>query len=164
MRKILLASLAAVFTLGLMSSCSKDDDGPGPDLTDYAAKIAGIFKGDMPVALGEAQPGAPTTEKIYVTRTGENKVTMEIKNFTYEGMSLGNIEIEDVAVAATKATDASAAYKCAVTGKGTVSINLNGVPLTADVEVSGTVANDKADIKIVVDAAGLKVNVGFAGD
>ena len=164
MRKILLASLAAVFTLGLMSSCSKDDDGPGPDLTDYAAKIAGIFKGDMTVALGEAQPGAPTTEKIYVTRTGENKVTMEIKNFTYEGMSLGNIEIEDVAVAATKATDASAAYKCAVTGKGTVSINLNGVPLTADVEVSGTVANDKADIKIVVDAAGLKVNVGFAGD
>ena len=89
---------------------------------------------------------------------------MEIKNFTYEGMSLGNIEIKDVAVAATKATDASAAYKCAVTGKGTVSINLNGVPLTADVEVSGTVANDKADIKIVVDAAGLKVNVGFAGD
>ena len=164
MRKILLASLVAVFTLGLMSSCSKDDDGPGPDLTDYAAKIAGIFKGDMTVALGEAQPGAPTTEKIYVTRTGENKVTMEIKNFTYEGMSLGNIEIEDVAVAATKATDASAAYKCAVTGKGTVSINLNGVPLTADVEVSGTVANDKADIKIVVDAAGLKVNVGFAGD
>ena len=164
MRKILLASLAAVFTLGLMSSCSKDDDGPGPDLTDYAAKIAGIFKGDMTVALGEAQPGAPTTEKIYVTRTGENKVTMEIKNFTYEGMSLGNIEIKDVAVAATKATDASAAYKCAVTGKGTVSINLNGVPLTADVEVSGTVANDKADIKIVVDAAGLKVNVGFAGD
>ena len=111
MRKILLASLAAVFTLGLMSSCSKDDDGPGPDLTDYAAKIAGIFKGDMTVALGEAQPGAPTTEKIYVTRTGENKVTMEIKNFTYEGMSLGNIEIKDVAVAATKATDASAAYK-----------------------------------------------------
>ena len=164
MRKILLASLAAVFTLGLMSSCSKDDDGPGPDLTDYAAKIAGIFKGDMTVALGEAQPGAPTTEKIYVTRTGENKVTMEIKNFTYEGMSLGNIEIKDVAVAATKATDASAAYKCAVTGKGTVSVNLNGVPLTADVEVSGTVANDKADIKIVVDAAGLKVNVGFAGD
>ena len=164
MRKILLASLAAVFTLGLMSSCSKDDDGPGPDLTDYAAKIAGIFKGDMTVALGEAQPGAPTTEKIYVTRTGENKVTMEIKNFTYVGMSLGNIEIKDVAVAATKATDASAAYKCAVTGKGTVSINLNGVPLTADVEVSGTVANDKADIKIVVDAAGLKVNVGFAGD
>lgn len=164
MRKILLASLAAVFTLGLMSSCSKDDDGPGPDLTDYAAKIAGIFKGDMTVALGEAQPGAPTTEKIYVTRTGENKVTMEIKNFTYEGMSLGNIEIKDVAVAATKATDASAAYKCAVTGKGSVSINLNGVPLTADVEVSGTVANDKADIKIVVDAAGLKVNVGFAGD
>lgn len=164
MRKILLASLVAVFTLGLMSSCSKDDDGPGPDLTDYAAKIAGIFKGDMTVALGEAQPGAPTTEKIYVTRTGENKVTMEIKNFTYEGMSLGNIEIEDVAVAATKATDASAAYKCAVTGKGSVSINLNGVPLTADVEVSGTVANDKADIKIVVDAAGLKVNVGFAGD
>lgn len=164
MRKILLASLAAVFTLGLMSSCSKDDDGPGPDLTDYAAKIAGIFKGDMTVALGEAQPGAPTTEKIYVTRTVENKVTMEIKNFTYEGMSLGNIEIKDVAVAATKATDVSAAYKCAVTGKGTVSINLNGVPLTADVEVSGTVANDKADIKIVVDAAGLKVNVGFAGD
>ena len=164
MRKILLASLAAVFTLGLMSSCSKDDDGPGPDLTDYAANIAGIFKGDMTVALGEAQPGAPTTEKIYVTRTGENKVTMEIKNFTYEGMSLGNIEIKDVAVAATKATDASAAYKCAVTGKGSVSINLNGVPLTADVEVSGTVANDKADIKIVVDAAGLKVNVGFAGD
>ena len=164
MRKILLASLVAVFTLGLMSSCSKDDDGPGPDLTDYAAKIAGIFKGDMTVALGEAQPGAPTTEKIYVTRTGENKVTMEIKNFTYEGMSLGNIEIKDVAVAATKATDASAAYKCAVTGKGSVSINLNGVPLTADVEVSGTVANDKADIKIVVDAAGLKVNVGFAGD
>ena len=36
---------------------------------------------------------------------------MEIKNFTYEGMSLGNIEIKDVAVAATKATDASAAYK-----------------------------------------------------
>ena len=44
MRKILLASLVAVFTLGLMSSCSKDDDGPGPDLTDYAAKIAGISK------------------------------------------------------------------------------------------------------------------------
>lgn len=165
MRKFLLASLAAVFTLGLVSSCSKDDNGgPGPDLTDYAAKIAGIFKGDMTVALGEAQPGAPTTEKIYVTRTGENKVTMEIKNFTYEGMSLGNIEIKDIAVAATKATDASAAYKCAVAGKGTVSINLNGVPLTADVEVSGTVVNDEADIKIVVDAAGLKVNVGFAGD
>lgn len=73
MRKILLASLAAVFTLGLMSSCSKDDDGPGPDLTDYAAKIAGIFKGDMTVALGEAQPAHRLRKRFTLPGPGRTK-------------------------------------------------------------------------------------------
>lgn len=161
MKKLFLYSLLAVMTMGLATSCSDDkNDNPGPDKTDYAAAVAGIYKGDMTVTVAGA-PSPSTTEKIYLTRTADNKATLEIKNFSYQGLSLGSIKVENVDVtAATKATTTAAA----VSGEGTVTITLEGTPISAAVTVSGTIVGDKADLTIDVAAGALAVKVGFKGD
>ena len=74
--------------LGLFSACS-DDDKVEPIGTEFD----GVYKGTLDVDLDGTKVGADLPQKVYVTKVGDNQIKMELKNFSFGAMALGNISV-----------------------------------------------------------------------
>lgn len=152
MKKKLCFLMMAVFFLG-MAACSDDDD-------DKKEAVAGTYTGTITVTDETGTPiGDPITEqKITIVDAGEDEVNLELTDFKFGTISVGDLEIKNVTVDDNGEVNGSASQ---------VPI-MNGL-LQADITVGGTVKDKKADLLIDVSApltAGtdpIKMKVTFTG-
>lgn len=132
MKKELLYLLMFVFTGFTFASCSDDDD------PDYAKEIAKTYSGSLDIELntqaGWVPAGTVDGKEIIIARTAQDVVSLQLKDFTFQEISIGNITVQNIAV--TKSGD---------------NYNLSGDDLDLSlpqlgkgkVKVTGTVDKDK---------------------
>lgn len=161
MKKNLLFLFMVLFTLGFIS-CNDSDDTYFITDTDLNGAYLGELNVSAPfggIELGDSN----IVQKVYITKTGENRVKLELKNFTFKGFQIGTIEVSDMVV-----EKSDNLYHLAGNG------NLDLIVGPCAVVVSGTISeNGKCDLKIGVNVVGageegnftgLIVNVDFAGN
>lgn len=150
MKRNLLYLFSMLCVLSFFTACSDDDD-----VKSLGNELDGVFKGALSVNLnGTAIPG-DIPQKVYITKVGENQVKMELKNFSFGPMSLGDISVDE----------------CAVVNKGDIweltgdqSLTLPAPIGKCEVKLTGNIAADNIEMVINVDAgaAGI-VEVTFKG-
>lgn len=145
--KNLLFLMMAVFALSF-AACSDDDD------DSLAGSVAGQYSGELEVNFPAG--GIDTTytnQKINITSTSEDRVTLKLENFKFGGINIGTIVIEDVLVKQETGTDDDdqpVTYK-ALTGNTTIEAPIFGdteIPL--DIEVDGEEYKGYVDIDLEV--------------
>ena len=154
MRKNLWLLVVAVL-LFVFAACSDDKDDK-----DVAGEIAGTYVGTITVTQADgSEMGDPMeNQKIYITRKGDNQVDLELKDFQFGDVPVGTLITSAVEVA----------------DNGLVAGNASQVPIMggamkADLKVSGTIKDNKADLLIIVDAPlvpggeSMKMNFTFQG-
>ena len=148
--KNLLFLMMAVFALSF-AACSDDDD------DSLAGSVAGQYSGELEVNFPAG--GIDTTytnQKINITSTSEDRVTLKLENFKFGGINIGTIVIEDVLVKQETDTDDDdqpVTYK-ALTGNTTIE-----APIFGDTEIPLDIEVDGEEYKGYVDI-GLEVSFG----
>lgn len=154
MRKNLVYLFALICSMTLCVSCSDDDDEVKlPIDTD----IAGIYKGDLKVTVDDAEmPPVPQRITLSKSTKGENRIALSLKNFSFLGQPVGNIEVDPCTV---KPINGGYSFE------GQQTLTLMAPIGTCPVTVTGTVKGDKMDIQIGVrvEAMNQDVKVAFAG-
>ena len=92
MKKKLCFLMMAVFFLG-MTACSDDDD-------DKKEAVAGTYTGTITVTDEAGTPiGDPLTgQKITIVDAGKDRINLELKDFKFGTVPVGDLEIKNVAV------------------------------------------------------------------
>lgn len=139
--------------LGLFSACS-DDDKVEPIGTEFD----GVYKGTLDVDLDGTKVGADLPQKVYVTKVGDNQIKMELKNFSFGAMALGNISVDKCNV------EKQGDNACQFDGEQKLSLPMVG---DCDVVMNGTITGEKLEMVINVKAtqegAAITVKVDFVG-
>lgn len=149
MKRNLLFLLMLICSMNVFMACSDDDD--KPIIVD--GEIDGVYLGALDVDAGIAGTQTGIPQKIYLTKTGNAKVKMELKNFSYPGIgNLGTIELDGLKV------DKNGSI-IALAGSG----NVNLLPGDCALTVAGTIENGKLIMNITVKVGALDVIVDFEG-
>lgn len=164
MKKNLFFYLFAVLcTVSLFTSCSDDDE---PTVTVPGnVDVAGDYKGALDVTLkmetGDVPAGSVPAQLVSVTNAGENTVDLKISNFSFSGMSLGDIELNgcQLADAGKGKYTFTATSSMDVTGLLSAGIKANGVfedkTLTLDLDID--------DVKLMESPVPYTVKVTYSG-
>lgn len=150
MKKGLLYLFMLICSMSLFTGCNNDDE------TEYIqTEFDGVYKGALDVkvtSLNIDEKGIP--QKVYITKTGENLFKLELKQFAFQGIVIGDIIVENIAVIKT-------GDNCTFAG----STNLNLVVGQCAVAVKGSIVGENITMDITVDVAtpSMKVDVKFAG-
>lgn len=143
-KNLFLCLFAALCTMGTFTACSSDDE-PGVT-TPAAADVTGNYKGNLDVKITQGEmeiPGGKVENQLVsVTKAGESIVSLSISDFSFMGIQIGDINLND----------------CQLSGSGdkytfTGTTKVNAVILTADVEAEGTFEGDKLTINMDIDAS-----------
>lgn len=130
--------------MGTFTACSSDDE-PGVT-TPAAADVTGNYKGNLDVKITQGEmeiPGGKVENQLVsVTKAGESTVSLSISDFSFMGIQIGDINLND----------------CQLSGSGdkytfTGTTKVNAVILTADVEAEGTFEGDKLTINMDIAAS-----------
>lgn len=129
--KNLVFLMMAFFALSF-TACSDDDD------DTLAQRVEGTYTGEIEVSL----PGIPAdnfpNKTVSVVATGDNVVTLSLKDFTFGGMNIGDIVIPGIQLAEKSETDEDGTWNYAEPdGRAKVTINLAGTPTEVTVKVNG---------------------------
>ena len=152
-----------VVSLAACGSDNDNDDNSGnggngggneTPTTNYAEEIAGTYPGDMAISFSKVPGVDSTTQTIYVTKMGEKTVKLELREFKFGGISIGDIVVDNITV-----NKADKTYSFEATQKLTLTIG------DMNVNVKGTVVGDQIKLVIVVkDVAAVgDVTVNFTG-
>ena len=147
MKKNLLYFFMLMTTLNLFSSCDKEDK---PEF--IGEELNGVYKGVLDIELDGTPIGNNIPQKVYLTKSGENMLKMELKNFTFTGLDLGDIVVENINVVKNGGESSFT---------GTQKLTL--VVGECDVVVDGNINGDVLDMDITVKAGVLNVEVDFEG-
>ena len=153
MKTKLLYVFSMLCMLSLFVACS-DDDKVEPIGTGFD----GVYKGTLDVDLDGTKVGENLPQKVYVTKVGENAIKMELKNFSFGAMALGDISVD----------------KCNAEMQGENACKFDGgqkltLPIVGecDVVMNGTIVSDKLemviDVKATQSGAAITVKVDFSG-
>lgn len=153
MRKKLVSFFCMLCMLSLFVACS-DDDKVEPIGTGFD----GVYKGTLDVDLDGTKVGENLPQKVYVTKVGENAIKMELKNFSFGAMALGDISV-DKCNAEMQGENA-----CKFDGEQKLTLPIVG---ECDVVMNGTIVSDKLemviDVKATQSGAAITVKVDFSG-
>lgn len=153
MKTKLMYFFSMLCMLGLFSACS-DDDKVEPIGTEFD----GVYKGTLDVDLDGTKVGADLPQKVYVTKVGDNLIKMELKNFSFGAMALGNISVDKCNV------EKQGDNACQFDGEQKLSLPMVG---DCDVVMNGTITGEKLEMVINVKAtqegAAITVKVDFVG-
>lgn len=140
--------------LSLFTACSDDDKG-GPIGTEFD----GVYKGTLDVDLDGTKVGENLPQKVYVTKVGDNQIKMELKNFSFGAMALGNISVDKCNV--EKQSDDVCKFD------GEQKLKLLPIDGDCDVVMNGTIVGEKIDmvidVKVSQSGAAITVKVDFTG-
>lgn len=143
-KNLFLCLFAALCTMGTFTACSSDDE-PGVT-TPAAADVTGNYKGNLDVKITQGEmeiPGGKVENQLVsVTKAGESTVSLSISDFSFMGIQIGDINLND----------------CQLSGSGdkytfTGTTKVNAVILTADVDAEGTFEGDKLTINMDIAAS-----------
>ena len=150
--------LVLLFVSTLITSC-KDDEKMPELIGDELNKV--YYKGDLDIKLNNVTVGEDIPQKIYITKTGVNLIKMELNNFSFSGMPIGDIVVNNIAVIKTgnnhtftgaeKITLPVSAEPCAVSVVGTIKGNVMEMKITVNVPVVGIVLVDFDGDKMLVN-------------
>lgn len=155
-----LGLFLVVATVALFSACSDDDDDKGPSI-DYAQEIQGVYKSQVAVTIPDATVPETSTRKISITRVGENKVKLELAEFSFGGIKLPKpIQLSEIELVGS---ETEVKFKEA-TEK--LEIELGTLPIEATVTLVEGVIKDKAINLIlnITDALPGTIKVTIEGD
>lgn len=157
MKKNVLYLLALICSLSFFTACNDDDD---DKLEPIGDSVTGVYLGELKIALGDEKPGDDAekiAQKVYITKTGDNTIEMQLKNFSFGAIELGTIKVDQC-----EAIKEGESYKF----KGAQSMKLESVG-DCDVALTGIIVGNKIDMDISVlakaDGATLNVQVIFSG-
>lgn len=143
-KNLFLCLFAALCTMGTFTACSSDNE--SGVITPAAADVTGNYKGNLDVKITQGEmeiPGGKVENQLVsVTKAGESTVSLSISDFSFMGIQIGDINLND----------------CQLSGSGdkytfTGTTKVNAVILTADVEAEGTFEGDKLTINMDIDAS-----------
>ena len=130
---------AAVCAMPLFTSCSDDDENTSV-VIPVEEEIAGNYKGTLDVTV-DGNALASVTQRVSVTKSGDNAIDLSISNFSFMGIQLGDINLDD----------------CTLTPNGG-RYDFSGVTavesalLTADVNATGYCSNGTLHLDLDIDA------------
>lgn len=75
------------------TACSDDD----PE-TIRDGEIDGVYWGKLDVDAAGVIEVNDITQKVYISKTGENQIKMELRNFSFQTLNLGTIAVEQISV------------------------------------------------------------------
>lgn len=152
MKKSLLYLLILICSVGLFTACSDDDD-PVQYIED--GECDGVYLGTLDVDAGIMGTKTGIPQKVYISKTGENLIKMELRDFSFESIPLGTIELDHIALI-------KKGNKCTFTGTGDLTLAVGNCGLV----INGTIEGKNLNMNIEVtakDLNNLKVNVNFNG-
>ena len=148
MKKSLLYLFMLICSVSLFTACSDDD----PE-TIRDGEIDGVYWGKLDVDAAGVIEVNDITQKVYISKTGENQIKMELRNFSFQTLNLGTIAVEQISVQKN-----GNSYTFA--GSQNITLLVGECAVT----VNGTIEGDKLAMNIAVVAGGtLNVKVDFAG-
>ena len=153
MKKKVLNLFLLLTLLGFVGCSSDKDDVPSVDFD----QIAGVYKGTLAVeveSIGIDTKGIPA--KVYVEKSGENKVTVKLKDFSFEGIELGDIIVKDMSVK-------KRGSKHELSGQDRLSLIVGECDVKVDGDIEGKKLDLDIDINVVSGAVSMKVEVEFEG-
>lgn len=153
MKKSLFYLFALICSMGIFTACSDDDEPTVSQVIE--TELAGTYEGKLGISVNGSELAKDIAQNISLSKsTTENAVKLELKNFTFMGMTLGDIVVDPCTV-----TESNGTY----TFKGAQTLTL--IVGSCPVEVSGTINGKNIDIDIAVEATALgqTVDVTFVG-
>lgn len=153
-KNLFLCLFAALCTMGTFTACSSDDE--SGVITPAAADVTGNYKGNLDVMVDAANLPTVENQLVSVTKAGESTVSLSISDFSFMGISIGDINLNE----------------CQLSGSGdkytfTGTTKVNAAILTADVDAEGTFEGDKLtinmDIAASLDSVKQTVKVVYTG-
>lgn len=148
MKKGLLYLFMSLFSVVLFTACGDDDPQPIQD-----GEFDGVYLGTLDVNAGDLGEQNDIPQKIYISKTGENQLKMQLKKFSYPGIGeLGDIELDGIK--AVKAGNG-----CTFTGTGAVTL----APGECNLDVAGSINDGKLSMNIKVKVAIFNIDVNFDG-
>lgn len=154
MKKFIYSFMLAVvgMTTALFTSCTNEESINFP----IEEELAGNYKGKLEVTV-DGQNLGEQSQKITVEKASEKSINLSLKNFSFIGINLGDIELNDCPL-----SENSGNY--AFTGTTLLDTEM----LKADVKATGTIGDGKVEISMDIDAelAGQKqsVKVVYTGE
>lgn len=148
MKKSLLYLFSMFCMLSFFTACSDDD---GPEF--IGTELDGVYKGALDVSLAGNPVAKDMPQKVYITKVGENIIKMELKNFSFGPLSLGDIRVDQCNV--TKAGN-----EYAFLGTQKITIPTIG---ECTVDLTGAISGEKIDMTINVKTTVGDVVVLFKG-
>lgn len=153
MKRNLFYLLMLVCSMSVFTACGDDDDDVKFPIDE---EIAGTYKGTLDVKLDGNDIGSGIPNNISITKAGDNKITMGLKNFEFANMSL-NIDIQNCEV--KKSGDE-------YTFDSSQTISLQAPIGDCPTVVNGVVSGDKITINLDITVpalGGQKVKVAYKG-
>lgn len=148
MKKNLLCLFVLLCSVALFTACGDDDPQPIQD-----GEFDGVYLGTLDVDAGELGKVNDIPQKIYISKTGESQIKMQLKKFTYPGIGeLGDIELDGIKAV----RDGNG---CTFAGTGSVTL----LPGKCDLDVSGAINDGKLSMNIKVKVAVFDIDVNFGG-
>lgn len=151
---------AVVCTVCLFTACSDDDDDNNKSLT--VDNIVGTYTGTMNIktATGTAVGDPVIGQKISLTKVSDSKVKLVLANFSFSGITLGNIEADCTATFDAKDNEydlvGSTTLDLSAVGLGTLGITISGDADNRELDVDITVSDVPVFNVIKVDFEGTK--------
>lgn len=139
-KNLFLCLFAALCTMGTFTACSSDDE--SGVITPAAADVTGNYKGNLDVMVDAENLPTVENQLVSVTKAGESTVSLSISDFSFMGISIGDINLNE----------------CQLSGSGdkytfTGTTKVNAAILTADVDAEGTFEGDKLTINMDIAAS-----------
>lgn len=148
MKKSIFYLFAVVCTVCLFTACSDDDDdNNNGQLT--VDNIAGTYNGSLTVTVGGTPTSMPDT-KITLSKVNDSKVKVELLDFKFGVVNVGDIVVECAVKENGKKLD--------VDGTGAVTVGVS-LPVVVDGDSDGTTLKLNitiAAVGVVVDYTGTK--------
>ena len=93
MKKNLVFLLMAFLTLNF-TACNDDDDPVYP----VDEELAGTYKGTLEIELDGNTIASNLPKNVTIANAGNNAISLELKDFSFMGLNLGTIKIENCAL------------------------------------------------------------------
>ena len=145
---------AVVCTVCLFTACSDDDDDDNKAILTVD-NIVGTYSGTLQV-LGQPVPNIP----ISVSKVNAGKVKVELKNFAFSGITVGDISAECTAILDSDGNefDLNGAAKVTVAALGNIElpITINGDATAKKLDIDINIADIPVMGNIKVEYEGTK--------
>lgn len=156
MRQKLIYCFMLICSLSIFTSCKDDDKNEPP--VNFSESIVGTYKGDLAIQFSEIDTRDTIIQKIFISSVGPKIAKLELKDFNYNSIPIGNITIENV----TLESIANSTNGYTLTGEQDITISIG----TVHVVLTGKIVNNVADLVITIKnviAVG-DITVHFMGD